>query len=127
MNVNVFPCVQVCSNNHVILRNSLGGFRVNITFNFYFARPKMSLQNTIANIKMGNPKSKTQLNEENQRMEGSRVVKDPPPPYTEVASDLAVATPDHSTLSFAFDASNQLTAIEDRAPAKVKVGIDDMQ
>jgi hypothetical protein len=75
---------------------------------------------------MGNSKSKPQLNEENQRMEGSRVVKDPPPPYTEVASDLAVATPDHSTLSFTFDASNQLTAIEDKAPVKAKVGIDDM-
>jgi hypothetical protein len=66
----------------------------------------MSLQNTITNIKMGNSNTKPQLNEENQRKEGSRVVKDPPPPYTEVASDLAVATPGHSTLSFPFDASN---------------------
>jgi hypothetical protein len=60
---------------------------------------EMSLQNTITNIKMGNSKSKPQFNEENQRMEGSRVVKDPPPPYIEVASDLAVATPDRSNIS----------------------------
>jgi hypothetical protein len=102
MNVNVSPCctsvlAQTITSSSEIHKTDFGSTSLLTSSS---QDRKMNLQNTITNIKMGNTKSKPQFNEENQRMERSRVVKDPPPPYIEVASDLAVATPDHSNISF---------------------------